>query len=401
MTDDKNSEKKENGDILLSENERITSIIHSQALTTDEMATKFKVNKKIWEVDHFITNSWPVAAKDVHKNLQFEDGVVTGEVKSGGMVVTHLYQTKVWWVRKEPFVLTPILHPVDVSKFKFRRNAKIAENINPHILIIPDIQAGYLRIGDTEVPMHDEKALNVIRAISKKYFFSHIIFLGDVLDFAEWSDRWPTPNEQRDTTQKSLVEMSAFITDIRVNNLNSKMIYLEGNHEKRMRQLLIKLVPAAYGLKAVENIDGFPAMSIPGLLGLDKLDVEWIESYPSGEYWVDETLRIIHGTVARKSGLTAGHYVNEYEYSTVFGHIHRRELASRTLWRAGKPTFIFSASPGCLCKIENSSIVPAVKNRNNWQQGAMVITKVNGSWRPEQIDIEDGIGFFRGNKIEG
>lgn len=385
----------------ISKNECLTATVQSRAFSVEEMAEKFNIDLSVWEKYTITTNVWPMGAKDVQKNLTFTDGVVTGTVKSGGIVITHLWQTKITWIRKKPVALAPILYPVDVSSYKFSKNAKTQLGSSPQILVIPDLQAGYWRRNGKDIPMHDKRAMNVVRLLVQRYTFTHVILLGDMLDFAEWTDHFPTPNEQRDTTQRTLVEISMFIAEIRHLQPEAKIIYFEGNHEKRMRSLLIKLVPAAYGLKAVGDIDGFPAMSIPGLLDLKKLDVQWIGDWPSGEYWVDDTLRFIHGHVARKSGLTAGHYVNNYEYSTVYGHTHRREHASRTTWKAGKPTVIFAVSPGCLCKIEDSQIVPAVKDRNNWQQGVLVLTKQDDKWFPEQVEIENGIGYFRGERIKG
>lgn len=385
----------------ISKNEHLTGTVQSKAFSVEEMAKKFNIDLTVWEKDRIVTNVWPMGAKDIQKDLVFESGVATGTVKSGGIIVTHLWQTKIWWVRKTPVALAPILYPVDTTGFSFSRPAKFTPHFNPEILVIPDIHAGYIRKDGIEIPMHDEQALNIIRSISKRYFFSHIVLLGDVLDFAEWTDHFPTPNEQRDTTQKALIDMSAFIAQLRADNGDANIVYIEGNHEKRMRSILLKLVPAAYGLKAVGDLEGFPAMSIPGLLGLKELNVSWIGDYPSGEYWVDDTLRFIHSSIARKSGLTAAHFVNTNEVSTVFGHTHRIEMASRTTWRAGKPHSIFAASPGYLGRLDDSSIIPATKDRNNWQQGAMVLSNIAGSWQPEQIHIENGTGFFRGEIIDG
>lgn len=387
------------------ENLKETSLVHSRPMTMEQMAKRFEIDLSVWEVERLITNVWENVSKDEQKDLTFEDGRIGGKVKSGGVIITPMWQTKVWWIRIKPVALSPILYPVDVSLFNYPiSKSRITQGKSPQILVVPDLHAGYVRVGDKLVSMHDKKAVNVIRKISKMWSFTHIIFLGDLLDFAEWSTHFPTPNGLVDTTQKSLVEVAAFIAELRADHPNAKMVYLQGNHEIRMESILVKQVPAAYGLKRIGELDGFPAMSIPGLLQLSDLDVKWIGDYPSGEYWVGgDELRFIHGSLAKKSGLTSAHYVNTEPYSTIFGHIHRVEEATRTIWSGGTKREIFAASPGCLCKIDDKGLVPARNKRNNWQQGAMVLTKhtKNSPWMYEQISIQNGVGYFRGNIITG
>jgi len=399
MTDDEKPDSKE-VDNLVSENERLTSLVTDRPLTVEEVGEHYKVDREIWEVDRMITNVWQNAAKDEQKDLRFNEGLVTGNVKTGGIVITNLYQTKVWWVRIKPVALAPVLYPVDVTGFKFPKVVKERKSSDPSILVVPDMHLGFVRVDNKEVPIHDERAMDVVRKLCDMYTFKHVIVLGDLFDFAEWSDHFPTPNDLRDTTQRALVEGAAFLAEIRAKQPNAKIVYLEGNHEIRMRKLLIKLVPAAYGLKSVGNIEGFPAMSIPGLLELDKLGIEWIAEYPSGEYWV-ENIQFLHGKVARKSGLTAGHHVNTKDHSTVFGHAHRREFAARTVWAEGKKKEVFAVSPGCLCRVDDTGIVPAVTTRNNWQQGALLLTKGTQDWVTEQVKIIDGVGYHRGLEIGG
>ncbi len=387
------------------ENLKETSLVHNRPMTMEQMAKRFKIDLSVWEVERLITNMWENVSKDEQRDLIFEAGRIDGKVKTGGVIVTPMWQTKVWWVRIKPVALSPMLYPVDVSLFNYPiSKSPIRQGESPQILVIPDLHAGYVRVNGKLVSMHDKKAVNIIRKISKMWSFTHIIFLGDLLDFAEWSTHFPTPNGLVDTTQKSLVEVAAFIAELRANHPNAEMVYLQGNHEIRMESILIKQVPAAYGLKRIGELEGFPALSIPGLLQLSDLDVQWIGDYPSGEYWIGgDELRFIHGSIARKAGLTSAHYVNTQDYSTIFGHIHRIEKATGTVWAGTGRREIFAASPGCLCKVDDSGVVPGRNLRNNWQQGAMVLSKQSSKspWIPEQINIINGVGYFRGDIIPG
>lgn len=381
----------------VSKNLVVTSTVGHEPLTEQEMAELFKIDLSIWETAKVLTNSWPMGAKDEQKNLSFVDGVVSGEVKTGGIIVTRLYQTKIWWVRKRPLVIEPILKPLEINLKELPKGKGKPLPKKNRILVIPDIHSGYRRIKGKDVPLHDKKAMDIVLKIAQETAFTHIIMLGDMLDFAEWSNHWPTPNDLTDTTQKALVDFGGWVAMLRQANPKAKIVYLEGNHEVRMRKLLISLVPAAYGLNSIDNLEGFPVLSVPNLLGFHKLGVEWIEGYPDVEYWVDGIL-FAHGTKAKKSGMTTSTLVNEYSHSSVTGHTHRREHAERTFWVEGEKKEIFAISPGCLCRIDDTGVVPAVKDRNNWQQGALVLQQSSTGYVPEFIKIKDGKGYYLGKE---
>jgi hypothetical protein len=103
-------------------------------------------------------------------------------------------------------------------------------------------------------------------------------------------------------------------------------------------------------------------------------------------------------------------YTNEMPHiSTVFGHIHRQEIQSKTTFdRAGKIKAM-AISPGCLCRVDGA--VPSVKGSvgidgrpvtyyENWQQGMAVITyKPEGSFHVDLVHIDDGKTLYRGQEF--
>ena len=146
--------------------------------------------------------------------------------------------------------------------------------------------------------------------------------------------------------------------------------------------------------------ESYPALSIPNLLGLEELDIEYIHEYPDGEVWINDDIRVIHGNVARaKSGATASAVVDDIQETTIFGHIHRRESAAKTVWRQGKPHVIEAWSFGCVCRIDG--VVPSKNGRENWQQGVGIVkTFYDGRYTITPIPIFDGCGYYEG-KIYG
>jgi hypothetical protein len=151
-------------------------------------------------------------------------------------------------------------------------------------------------------------------------------------------------------------------------------------------------------------------MSIPYLLRLDELNVQYVGAYPAGEYWVTKTLRAIHGTTVRSNGSTASSYVNKNPHiSTVFGHVHRQEMQYKTVHDQDGPIRSVSASPGCLCRVDGA--VPSygsglteqgrpVKHWEDWQQGVMIgWVKPDDSFTLQPIHIMDGWALYEGQEF--
>jgi len=167
---------------------------------------------------------------------------------------------------------------------------------------------------------------------------------------------------------------------------------------------------SAFGIRKANAPETWPVLSVPYLLRLDELGVEYIGGYPAGIYWLNDRLACIHGSKVRSSGSTAALVVDDERVSTIFGHVHRIELAYKTRRvRAGARTSL-AASPGTLARIDGA--VPSTKGSTdplgrpvpaveNWQQGVGVVTYEDGD-RPfalELVPIFDGQVTFRGETL--
>ncbi len=152
-------------------------------------------------------------------------------------------------------------------------------------------------------------------------------------------------------------------------------------------------------------------MSLPFLLRLDEIGVEYIDAYPAGAYWLNDKLRAIHGDKVRSNGSTAAAYTNNTPHiSTIFGHVHRQELQSRTIFDRLGPIKSVAVSPGCLCRVDGA--VPSVNGSTridgtpatfyeNWQQGIAVISyKKTGEFFTELVQFNDGKAVFRGREFK-
>lgn len=300
--------------------------------------------------------------------------------------------------------------PVIINAPKPHKAKKTKHEVH---VILPDPQIGYRKFGEVMDPFHDEKAMDIALQITS-WLEQHdrvdsVINLGDFLDLPA-QGRFEQEAAFAATTQDALNRGHLFLQQQRAAaGPEAKIVLIEGNHDRRMEKFININAASAFGLKKA-NSEGFPVMSIPYLLRLDEIGVEYIDAYPAGAHWINDRLRAIHGTKVRSNGSTAAAYTNDTPHiSTVFGHVHRQELQSRTIFDRQGSIKSVAISPGCLCRVDGA--VPSVNGSTkvdgtpatyyeNWQQGVAVITTdATGDFFTELVQIDKGKAWFRGNEF--
>jgi predicted phosphodiesterase len=300
--------------------------------------------------------------------------------------------------------------PVCIKAPKEYKKPKTKHKVH---VILPDPQIGYRLLNDVLDPFHDEAAMNVAMQITSWLADNDrvdgVINLGDYLDLPTFG-RFEQEPAFANTTQKAFDRAHLFLQEQRAAaGPQAEIVLIEGNHDRRLEKFISINAASAWGLKRA-NMDTLPVMSVPYLLRLDEIGVEYIDAYPAGAYWLTKTLRAMHGTKVRSNGSTAAAYTNDTPHiSTVFGHIHRQEVQSRTVFDREGPIKSQAISPGCLCRVDGA--VPSVngstkidgsaaKYYENWQQGIAVITiDEDEQFYTELVQINDGVAWFRGNKF--
>lgn len=303
--------------------------------------------------------------------------------------------------RAQPVVLAA---PKKVEPKKSKHTVHVA---------LPDPQIGFRSLDGKLDPFHDESAMAIALQITdwleKNDRVDSVINLGDFLDLPA-QGRFEQEAAFSTTTQAAFDRGHLFLQQQRqVAGPKAKIILIEGNHDRRMEKFIVANTLSAFGLRRA-NTTEIPVMSIPYLLRLNEIGVEYIDAYPAGAHWITENLRAIHGTKARSNGSTAAAYTNaDPHISTIFGHAHRLEIQSRTVFNGAGAIRSAAISPGCLCRIDGA--VPSVngsthidgspaKFYENWQQGIAVITvEPSGEFFTELVQIKDGTAWFRGRKF--
>jgi len=303
--------------------------------------------------------------------------------------------------RSQPVVLAA---PKKVTPKKSKHTVHIA---------LPDPQIGYRDLGGRLDPFHDESAMDVALQITsfieETDRLDTVVNLGDFLDLPS-QGRFEQEAAFASTTQAAFDRGHLFLQQQRqAAGPKAKIVLVEGNHDRRMEKFITANMLSAFGLRRANTAE-LPAMSIPYLLRLEEIGVEYIDAYPAGAYWITESLRAIHGTKARSNGSTAAAYTNaDPHISTIFGHSHRLEIQSKTVYNGAGAIRSVAVSPGCLCRVDGA--VPSAngsthidgspaRHWENWQQGVAVITvEPSGEFFTELVQIKDGAAWFRGKKF--
>ncbi|MCK5613036.1 hypothetical protein KAR91_64785 [Candidatus Pacearchaeota archaeon] len=354
-----------------------------QLMTLEELLDATGVDLDVWKVDRYLVNKWPISRKHTVKDLEWLNGVVDGFVKDDGLFHTiDQFQVKAWLVREKPIELFPTVQPVEVKISLPDDRIIWKEQDMPlgYTMVVPDIHVGFyidFNTGKLQA-YHDRGALGLVLDVARDYEVDQVIFLGDNLDLPDWSDKFIRSPEFRNVTQPAIDELAWWLGQFRQALPDSKIVYHEGNHENRMLKARQSNMIAAYDIRPASKVEYPPALSVPSLLELDKLDIQWVGNYPDGEYWINDNLVTLHGARARAGAVaTAKAMLAIYDTSVIFGHVHRMEMGIRTIKVKGGTQVIKAVCPGALCMMDGT--VPGHTTSQDWSQGfGMVYNDTKG-----------------------
>ena len=246
-------------------------------------------------------------------------------------------------------------------------------------------------INDPHIPFEDKAVVSIAISHIKMVKPNYVLILGDLGDFYTISKFSKDP--KRATPKEFVRELflvRQFLSSIRTASPKSKIIFVPGNHDVRLRAYLWTVAP----MLNFDDIDEFsdipeyqdiPKTNIQTYYGLDKYGVEYC---PNG-YWMGKMF-CYHGSIVRKhSGYTAKAEYDKNGCVGISGHTHRdgkytlRNRSGQWVWWENF----------CLCDLSPEYMKGDVAN---WTQGFSHVTIVNGSPRVEQIPIVDGFYVFGG-----
>lgn len=360
--------------------EGVRTFVETRSLRIKTLADLIRVceiDLKKYQVERWTANKWEVGVKK-------DDGTVH---------IEPLFQIK---ANLLPYKIEPVFLAVSPISFKTnpvkKRQAPAARGRG---LVIPDTQIGFRKdqLSGRLDPFHDRAAMDIILQIAQENNYSHITWLGDVLDLNDWSDKFLKEPEFYFTTQPAIYEAHWWMSQVRKAAPKAVIRKIEGNHEFRMPKMLISHLLAAHGLSSAVGVRT-PVLSVETLLGLAELGIEYLSGYPNNEDWMGP-VKLIHGDVAKAGSTETAKAVSAHAEETVIqGHIHKLEWASRTIRSRSGIRTITAFSAGCLCRIDY--VVPGHKHPQQWQQGACEVNWDGDDYQINPIVIQDGSAIHNG-----
>ncbi len=248
-------------------------------------------------------------------------------------------------------------------------------------LIIPDIQ----------YPYHDKVALDKLIRVASDIQPDQIIQIGDGIDFpqvSQWSKG--TAGEYADTLQQHIDGFRAdVLVPFREAAKKSKILWVEGNHDLRVRDFIRKY---AAPLGPLRNLE------IPALFEIDELDIKYVK----GPVRIGTNVLAIHGHESGGYSASASawdvKFRNRYgsDKSFVFGHTHQPFLITRSYGYGGKVTPRFTLNAGSIMDPVAATYVK--DGAVNWQMSFALLRDDGKRVWPELVTMVDRLFYVSGKR---
>jgi metallophosphoesterase superfamily enzyme len=222
---------------------------------------------------------------------------------------------------------------------------------------------------DIHIPFQDNLCVQSIMEYCLQNKIDTFILNGDVIDFYKISRFIKNPTKK--SVSNEIEETRKFLTELRYNFPQSRIIFKQGNHELRMEHYIMSNASEIYDL--ISDL-------LPIKLNFKELNIEYImEPFSIGKLWV------LHGHEKPAGGNpewvcnVMWQYV--YDHFCV-GHFHRTQ--EKTFKSISGQTFNTNAIGYCAGKMDYAIL-------NKWNQGFMRVDfSVNGIFRTSNLKIQDG-----------
>lgn len=211
------------------------------------------------------------------------------------------------------------------------------------LLILPDLH----------IPHHDAPLIQEIARFNRSHFkATHILFLGDVLDF-EYISRFSEKDVKArfsSTVPRDMATLATIVAAFKP----AKAVLLEGNHEHRLNTLLAQYPSLGMDLAAYLKYCHVP---------IDKL----VWSWSRGEVWEAGPYTFVHGLYHGVNH--ARRMLEAYGRTIIYGHTH--DMASFTAYHLPGAEPHFAQSCGCLCRYD---LAYMRGQPSRWQHGFAMAT---------------------------
>ena len=246
-----------------------------------------------------------------------------------------------------------------------------------------------VHFSDIHFPFHDPAALDILYSVIDTVNPNLVVDHGDTLDCAEIS-KYPKDPFNRVGLKAEIAMAAEHFGTIHALTPNAEHIWLEGNHENRLKRLIWGLADNRQAGEILTLDPVREALRWESLLGIGALGWECI-AYPDHKLLFDRMI-LCHGEKVRsESGQSERAEYNHYGKNGMSGHTHRVGYYGKRDYNGQHGWW----GLGCMCAIRTDYV-----SFPNWQQAFSVVTWTDDrkQYSVERVRIFDGSAFFRGER---
>ena len=241
-----------------------------------------------------------------------------------------------------------------------------------------------LFIPDCHIPFVDVRAYSIMLSIATDLAPQEVVILGDYLDFYNVSNH-PKDSKIRVSLEEELCQGREHLAELRGLFPQSKITFIEGNHEYRLYRYLQSNAP---------QLSSF--VDFADLIGLKGLGIDFVPYGPHQGYQPFNSFLTARHEPQSGGDNCASASLKKAFGSVIFGHTHRLQEAHGVGIDGREHTAISSGWLGN----KNQPVFNFCKSHHQWQQGFTVGHFINGKWFLQTVKIKNGVGVLGGHYYE-
>ncbi len=228
-------------------------------------------------------------------------------------------------------------------------------------------------LSDIHFSAEDKSLVALVFEYMKDMKPDNIFLDGDIIDNYAVSHYVKNPAREQ-TLKKDVDATIAFLTRLRKEHPQARIVYADGNHEARLQSYIAEKAPALYEYVKIGEI-----------LGLKKLNIEHITSEFRENWFKYKDIYVGHyDKVSGNAASTAQSLIREKGVSVIQGHVHKAGITHKTLLDRQ----LKGIENPCLADPDQADYVKSP----SWSQGFTVIY-ANGNRTWCYVVVADGKSF--------
>jgi len=303
-------------------------------------------------------------------------------------------QTKATLKQKPQFLGEFIRSIGSLGENGFSPQPSLKAKSNPELLVV---------LGDSQLPFANKQLTELSHYFLQDVSPDGLIYIGDLIDFPNLSKFAENP-DFTSTVQKGIDLGYSTLRDLRDSaglKQESELIFLEGNHELRLRKALIDKLPQLFGIKRADvSEEEKSVLHLANLMKFNELGWTYWDKpsdvYPHSEYEVVKGLFATHsGSALRKqAGMSALSSLDRINGSIIMGHTHRLAITHQTRWTGQEMQLYSAIETGTLADLKGLGY----SKHPDWQGGfvTLVVDRKNNTFHPELVIYKENQITWRG-----